>query len=391
MSGNGESILCLNSGSSSLKFAWYEVDAETERLAVRGEAERIGLDGGGLWVKDGGAKILSEADRDFADHRGALETVIGVLRQRGLDAPKAVGHRVVHGGADFTEPVLVTQDVVRRLRALIPFAPLHLPREIDVIESAGSHFEGIAQVACFDTAFHQTMPDKAKMLPIPASLFNEGVRRYGFHGLSCEYIVRALKAERSWRMVIAHLGNGCSLTAVKDGRSVDTTMSFTPAGGVMMGTRSGDIDPAVAVFLLREKGYDAARLDELVNDKSGLLGVSGISSDMRTLLELMQNSQDAAKAVELFCYLVVKQVAALAAVLGGIDVLVFTGGIGERAAPVRAKVCRGLEFLGARINEAKNQGHADIISTKESLFVVRVMETKEELMIARHSYALLHA
>jgi len=390
MSQTGNIVLSLNSGSSSLKFAFYRLDGRGQELLARGAAERIGLDDGLLRLTDSSGEILADEKQNFDDHQCAVRSVIETFRQTGVGRPRAVGHRVVHGGSDLVEPVLINQDILRRLKELIPFAPLHLPTEIQVIEAVEHHFGSVPQVACFDTAFHQTMPETAKRLPIPENISNQGVIRYGFHGLSCEYITSELKPSAQARTIIAHLGNGCSLTAVKGACSIDTTMGFTPAGGVMMGTRTGDLDPGVCLFLLRQKGYDASQLDDLVNDKSGLLGVSGISSDMKTLLESRAENPKAALAVELFCFQVRKAIGALAAVLGGLDTLVFTGGIGERAVSVRSEICQGLDFLGVSIDPEKNEEHTDVISLDSASCMVRVIQTKEELIIARHTYKLLN-
>jgi acetate kinase len=275
------------------------------------------------------------------------------------------------------------------LRKLVPFAPLHLPPELQGIEAVASRFPGLPQVACFDTAFHRRMPELAQRFPLPRELWEEGVRRYGFHGLSYEYILEALGTAAHGRTIIAHLGNGASMAAVRDGQPLDTTMGFTPAGGFMMGTRSGDLDPGIVLYLMNEKGYDARRLERLVNHEAGLLGVSGISPDMKTLLEQRESSPSAAQAVEMFCYQVRKQIGALTAVLGGLDLLVFTGGIGERAAPVRWEICRGLEYLGIAVDRERNHTHADPISTSGSRCTVRVIPTQEDLMIARHTRKLL--
>jgi acetate kinase len=389
MSQTGNIFLSLNSGSSSLKFAFYRLDGRADELLARGAAERIGLDGGRLRLTDSSGKILTDEKRDFDDHQHAVRSVIETLQRTGIGHPDAAGHRVVHGGSDLIEPVLINQDILRKLKELIPFAPLHLPTEIQVIEAVEHHFGDVPQVACFDTAFHRAMPETAKRLPIPEDISRQGVIRYGFHGLSCEYIVSELKPSAQARTVIAHLGNGCSLTAVKGSRSVDTTMGFTPAGGVMMGTRTGDLDPGVCLYLLRQKGYSASQLDDLVNDRSGLLGVSGLSSDMKTLLDAGAENPKAALAVELFCFQVRKAIGALAAVLGGLDTLVFTGGIGERAASVRSEICSGLDFLGVSLDPEKNEASADVISSDDASCFVRVMQTKEELIIARHTYKLL--
>jgi acetate kinase len=271
---------------------------------------------------------------------------------------------------------------------LIPFAPLHLPDEIAGIEAVTSHFSGLPQVACFDTAFHRSMPEVAQRFALPRALWDEGIRRYGFHGISYEYIMQALGANRPSRLIIAHLGNGASMAAVKDGSPLDTTMGFTPTGGFMMGTRSGDLDPGIILYLLSKRHFDARGLAELVNHQSGLLGVSGLS-DMKMLLERRAAEPDAAMAVQMFCYQLRKQIGAFAAALGGLDLLVFTGGIGERAAPVRWEACSGLEHLGVKLDRKRNDADADRISSDDCRCLVRVIPTNEDLMIARHTYQLI--
>jgi acetate kinase len=341
-------ILCLNSGSSSLKFALYRLGKAEEVRLAHGAVERIGLAGGHLWVQ-------------------------------GMD----------NGGPEHTAPERVDAPLLAELRRLVAFAPLHLPSAIQGIEAVAARFPGLPQVACFDTAFHRRMPEVAQRFPLPRDLWHEGVRRYGFHGLSYEHIVATLGAAAQGRLVIAHLGNGASLAAVLNGQPLDTTMGFTPTGGVMMGTRSGDLDPGVLIHLMQAKGYNAGQLDALVNHQAGLLGVSGLSPDMKTLLEQREREPHAAQAVELFCYQLRKHIGALAAVLGGLDTLVFTGGIGERAAPVRWEVCRGLAYLGIALDQEKNAMHAEVISTSGSDCTVRVIATNEDLMIARHTRTLL--
>jgi acetate kinase len=257
------------------------------------------------------------------------------------------------------------------------------------MEAVTARFPDLPQVACFDTAFHRRMPEVAQRLPLPRDLWQEGIRRYGFHGLSYEYIMATLSAAAQGRLIIAHLGNGASLAAVHRGQPVDTSMGLTPTGGIMMGTRSGDLDPGVLLHLMRAKDYDAGQLDELVNYQSGLLGVSSISPDMKTLLEQRGHEPHAAQAVDLFCYQLRKYIGALTAVLGGLDTLVFTGGIGERAAPVRWETCRGLRYLGIDLDAHQNALHAEVISTPQSACTVRVIPTNEDLMIARHTRTLL--
>ena len=382
-------ILCLNSGSSSLKFALYSLgDTQEERIAS-GAVEGIGLSGGRLWIRGKDNDQLVDVQGDFPDFTASAKGISAVARDLGFPSPVAAGHRVVHGGPNHSSSERVDSVLLAELRRLIPFAPLHMPSAIQGIEAVTARFPGMPQVACFDTAFHRPMPEVAQRFPLPRTFWDEGIRRYGFHGLSYEYIVATLGAAARGRLIIAHLGNGASLAAVRDGRPQDTTMGFTPTGGLMMGTRSGDLDPGVLLHLMREKGYDANRLDELVNNQAGLLAVSGISSDMRTLLEQRDHSPHAAQAVEMFCYQLRKHIGAMAAVLGGVDTLVFTGGIGENAAPVRFEVCSGLAYLGVSLDKGRNAAHAEIISSPESACSVRVIRTNEDLMIARHTRTLL--
>lgn len=382
-------ILCINSGSSSVKYALYHM-GETEELIAEGAAERIGLPGGWLWMKDGRGRRLIDSHTDFADHKEAVGAMFtAAIEGQHLPAPDGVGHRLVHGGPKHMAPEPVTPELMLTLRSLIPLAPLHLPVEIKGIDAVAAHYPGLRQVACFDTAFHRRMPQVAQRLPIARSFHHEGIHRYGFHGLSYEYIVSTLGKDMKGRLVIAHLGNGASMAALKDGRPMDTTMSFSALGGLMMGTRCGDLDPGILLYLMDEKGYDARQLEKLLDRHSGLVGVSGISSDMKTLLEQSAANPHAAQAVELFCYTARKYIGALSAVLGGLDTLVFTGGIGERAAPVRWMICRGLDYLGIRLDPANNDAHAGIASAKDSACTVRVIPTNEDLMIARHTRALL--
>jgi acetate kinase len=384
-------ILSFNSGSSSDKFALYRLSIDGEKLLAEGAAEGIGLGSGRLWIRDGKAKTLSDAKRSFPRSADALATLFDLIVRLRLPRPDAIGHRLVHGGPNHFAPERVTPEVIGQLRALIPFAPLHLPVEIDAIEAVAARFPDRPQVACFDTGFHRQMPEVARRFALPRALWNEGIWRYGFHGISYEYIMETLRPAAPARIVIAHLGNGASMAAVQNGRAVDTTMGFTPTGGFMMGTRSGDLDPGLIVYLINEKGYDGRRLERLVNHESGLLGVSAISYDVKTLLEKGAAEPNAALAIEMFCYQVRKQIGAMAAVLGGLDLLVFTGGIGERAAPVRSEVCRGLEHLGIAIDQQRNDAHADTISSAAAKCAVRVIPTNEDLMIARHTRRVIFA
>ena len=382
-------VLCLNSGSSSLKFALYDLNDGEARLAS-GAVEQIGTGSGRLWLRDAGDRLLEDSPGRFPGARAAVQAALGALAALGAATPAAVGHRVVHGGPDHDAPERVAPPLLAALRRLVPLAPIHLPGAIEVIEAVAERFPDLPQVACFDTAFHRRMPEVAQRLPLPRALWDLGLRRYGFHGLSYEYIVQSVGAAVLGRAVIAHLGNGASLAAVRDGRPLDTTMGFTPSGGFMMGTRSGDLDPGVLLFLLG-RGYDGAALERLVDHESGLLGVSGMTSDMKTLLEQRAHEPLAAEAVEMFCYQLRKYVGMMAAVLGGLDTLVFTGGIGERAAAVRWEVCRGLAHLGLRLDPGRNDAHQPVVSTSDSACTVRVIPTDEDLLVARHTRAVLES
>ena len=387
-------ILALNSGSSSLKFALYEFSSPNERpeerseerLIVRGEAENIGKGPGRLWLRGGEGNPIAEERCAIPDHQSALRIVLERLKRGNYAAPSAIGHRLVNGGANYRTPQKITPQLLGDLRDLIPLAPLHLPAEIKIVEAVSSEAPQIPQVACFDTAFHRSLPELAQRFALPRRFFDAGIRRYGFHGLSYEYVLRELgPAAKQRRVIIAHLGNGASLAAVKNGAPVDTSMGLTPTGGVVMGTRSGDLDPGILIYLLREKSYTAATLERLVDEESGLLGVSELTSDMKTLLDKRSSDARAEEAVAMFCRSVRKEIGAFAAVLGGVDLLVFTGGIGERAAAVRKEICRDLGHLGIDLDDAKNEAAEGVVSSERSACVVRVVATNEELMIARHT------
>ncbi len=387
----GSRILTINSGSSSLKFALFEMgDAETLRLV--GKLEGIGLGGSGRFAaRDGEGTSLVDESSQLDDHEAALSRLFAWLKDRPEHGElDAVGHRVVHGGSRHARPERITPEVMASLHELVPLAPDHLPQEIRAIEAVGRAYPDLPQVACFDTAFHRTMPAVAQAFGLPGDLAREGVFRYGFHGLSYEYIIGELRkqagpAAAGGRVIVAHLGNGASLAAILGGKSVDTTMGFTPAGGLVMSTRSGDLDPGILIYLLRHRGLDAEELDQVVNKRAGLLGVSGTSADMRELLQREDQDPHAADAVALFCRQARKFVGALAAVLGGLDTLVFTAGIGENAPPVRGRICEGLEFLGVRVDSERNRRNDAVISPDGAPVTVRVMGTDEERMIARHT------
>lgn len=382
-------ILCMNSGSSSLKFHVYRM-GDDEQVLLRGAVQDIAQEDGRLWFVDGDGRSIVQRPLGKIDHETAIEEALCELDRTGLPPLDAIGHRMVHGGPKHLAPELLTPGLLEDLRRHIPWAPLHLPASLMVVAVLSAHYPDLPQVACFDTSFHAGMPEVARRLPLPTSFHEEGIRRYGFHGLSYEYILGALGDEGVGRLVMAHLGNGASMVACLDGRPLDTTMGMTPLGGFMMGTRTGDLDPGVPLYLVRERGYDDKSLERLLDKGSGLKGVSGLSGDMQTLLESRDTHQGAALAVEMFCYQARKTVGALAAVLGGLDTLVFTGGIGEHAAPVRAEICGGLKHLGLELDQVQNDAHAAIISTAQSTCVVRVMHTSEDLTIARHTCALVY-
>ena len=319
-------VLCVNAGSSSLEIAIYDIAPGCESCLVEGEAEGVGLRNGRLRVRRDEHPL--DEERPFPQIADAVEAMLDVLGPETLVPIRAVGHRVGHGGPDHDAPSRVHAALVAELRALVAWAQLHQPGALDAIDAVGRRLPGIPQVACFDTAFHRRLPELAQRLPLPEWLWETGVRRYGFHGLSFESVVSSLGPDLAPRTVIAHLGSGASLVALRDGQPVETTMGFTPAGGIMMSTRSGDLDPGALLYLLRERGFDAERLDLLVSQEAGLLGVSGQTSDMRTLLAQRERDPRANLAVSLFCRGVRKAIGSLAAVLGGLELLVFTGAIG---------------------------------------------------------------
>jgi acetate kinase len=363
-----DTILSVNSGSSSLKVAVFEGSAHdpTERARLE------------LPVRPG--EIEAALDRSLTE-----------LRDQGLPSPSAIGHRVVHGGPHHAGPILIDDGVLAELQGLVPFAPLHQPASIVGIEWMREQCPSVPQVACFDTAFHRRMPEAAQRLPVPRDLWSAGIRRYGFHGLAYESVVDTLGDELGERAVLAHLGSGASMTAVLDGVSVDTTMGLTPTGGLVMSTRTGDLDPGVAIRLLREPGFDADRLESLFDGGSGLLALSATTGDMKTLLDRGSSDAAAALAVEVFCRQARKHVGALVTVLGGIDTLVFSGGIGERSATIRAEICGGLEHLGVRLDAERNARDEPLISENGSPCSVRVVRADEERVIARHTAALVRS
>lgn len=362
--------LAINAGSSSLKVALFSLEAEPQ-LVVRET-----IDGAGLSAVP---RLLEWIDAQTSH----LSLV-------------AIGHRIVHGGPKLSEPQLVTTALLDDLRQLIPFAPNHLPDEIGLIQALERRRPAISQIACFDTAFHHTLPEIARRLPIPAIYEAQGVRRYGFHGLSYAYLVSELRrmagAEAAaGRTVFAHLGNGSSLAAVHQGQSIDTTMGLTPMGGVVMSTRSGDLDPGVVTYVARHQRLSPDQVEDLFSHRAGLLGISDTSGDMRTLLEREATDPRCRLAVDIYAYAVKKAIGAFAAALGGLDTLAFSGGVGEHAPVVRARICEGLAFLGVQLDMQRNAGNEPVISSSDARVIVRVIPTDEELMIARAVYTLLRA
>jgi len=383
-------VLTINGGSSSIKFALFETNAnDTPRRILGGELERIGTAQANLAVKGPNAKDNFSGRVQAADHAAAVGALMDWIEDHsGREALAGVGHRVVHGGPKYSQPQKVTAEMVEALRQLSPFDPEHLPLEIELLEAFGKRHPGLPQVACFDTAFHHSMPRVATILPIPRRYEAAGVRRYGFHGLSYEFLMADLArlgdpAATKGRVILAHLGAGASLAAVRDGKSIDTSMSFTPTAGLVMGTRSGDLDPGLVSYLARTEQMSAAKFEKMVTQESGLLGVSETSSDMRDLINLETKNVRAAEAVALFCYQAKKWIGSFAAALGGLDTLVFAGGIGENAPTVRALICEGLDFLGIEMDADRNAGSNGVISSANSRVMVRVIHTEEEIVIVR--------
>ncbi len=385
----GIQVLVLNSGSSSLKFGVFETGPGCIDALVTGEATAIGTDGG-FNAKDAAGREISEHTR-FEDHRHVISRLLRLLGDWNLPPPAAVGHRIVHGGPKLGQHCVIDRRVLEILKSAIAFAPLHIPEALSLIRAATDLFPDLPQVACFDTSFHRSMPDIARTLPIPRALEADGIHRYGFHGLSCESIVAQLGAALPERLVIAHLGNGASITAVKGGRSMDTSMGLTPTGGVMMGTRSGDLDPGVVLYLLREKKMDVAALEGLLDLQSGLLGVSGVGSDMRALQAVALVDPDARLAIDMFGYQVRKAIAGMTAVMGGVDGLVFTGGIGQNDSSLRAAICQGLDWMGVALDPAYNRSGSGSIQSLASRCTVAVLPSQEDEQIAWHTHALVRS
>lgn len=385
-----KSILVINTGSSSLKFGLYEERNGEERLLLDGLADGIGRPAGTIELKDADRRVLRSESRSFKSEADALDHAARWLTELSANKPSAIGHRIVHGGPRLLTHQRITPSVLEELRTCIHFAPIHIPVALQLIERTERSYPGIRQFACFDTAFHKDLPETASRFPLPRSLFDEGIRRYGFHGLSYESIVYQLGRGLPSRTVMAHLGNGASLAAVKEGKSVDTSMGLTPTGGIPMATRSGDLDPGVLLYLLRAKQMKVDSLEKLLNKSSGLTALSGGTADMRTLEAAAEKGdQPAQLAIEVFCTSIRKVIAGYTAVLGGLDMLVFAGGIGEHSARVRADVCHELGFLGISIDDASNRSHGGEISSVDSKVRIRIVPSQEDFQIARHCRALM--
>jgi acetate kinase len=381
-------ILTINGGSSSIKFALFEAGDSLRRI-LEGAIDRIGLPEAILHVKGSGQADNFSQPVTAPDHTTAVGTLMDWIENRiGPEGLTAVGHRVVHGGPKYSDPTLITKEMIEELQQLSAFDPEHLPEEILLTGAFHHRFPHLPQVACFDTAFHHDLPRVAQMLPIPRRYEAQGLRRYGFHGLSYSFLMGELarlagREAAQGRIILAHLGNGASLAAVRDGKPVDTSMGFTPASGLPMSTRSGDLDPGLVWYLARTQKMSAKQFNEMINFESGLRGVSVTSSDMHDLLDRETQDIRAAEAIALFCYHVKKWIGAFAAALGGLDTLVFAGGIGENASIIRSRICGGLEFLGIDINEKKNLVNDGVISSNNSRVKARIIHTDEEWMIAK--------
>ena len=380
-------ILTINGGSSSIKFSLYRIDEPLKQL-FSGEIENIGTKKSILNFNNNKDQQKNSFDIEAADHDEAANHLIDWLeKQEQFDSVKAIGHRIVHG-MKHTQPELVTDDLLNELKKISAFDPEHLPEEIKLIEVFKKRYPELKQIACFDTSFHTSMPVVAKLLTIPRRYYEMGIQRYGFHGLSYAYLMEELKRvageeTAKGKIILAHLGSGASLAAVKDGKSVDTSMGFTPTSGLPMGTRTGDLDPGVAWYLMQHEKLTPKEFNHLINQESGLLGISETNSDMRKLTKIEDTDNRAKEAIELFCYQTKKWIGSFVAALGGVDILVFSGGIGEHSPEVRSKICDGLEFLGIELDEIKNMNNEPVISTEISKVKVRVIKTNEELMIAK--------
>jgi acetate kinase len=387
-------IVTVNAGSSSIKLALFTA-GDTPKQVLAARVENIGQSSTSLVVDNETTSGSNTTPVAATSHIAGAQILIDWLKRQTPEVTiAAIGHRVVHGGPKYYKPQIINSQMLADLRELKPFDPEHLPVEIQLIEEFQKLFPHAKQVACFDTAFHRSLPTQARLLPIPRHFETKGIRRYGFHGLSYAFILEELRrvegrAAANGKVIIAHLGSGASLAALRDGKSIDTTMGMTPASGIPMSTRSGDLDPGMALYLSRSEGYNAEQFNNMVNFKSGLLGISETTADMKKLLEIEADDERAKDAIDIFCYQVKKSIGGLAAGLGGLNTLVFTGGMGEDAPKIRKRVCENLEFLGVTLDTARNQKNARLISTDGSRVGVHVIHTDEAMTIAREIVKLV--
>ncbi|MEO6868260.1 MAG: acetate/propionate family kinase [Ginsengibacter sp.] len=384
---NENFILTINGGSSSIKFSLYRIKESLEQL-YNGEIENIGIGKATLSFKNTVDQQKKSLGFEAANHEQAANHLIEWLeKQKNFSSVLAIGHRIVHG-MQHTQPEIITDNLLNELKKISAFDPDHLPEEIKLINVFKSRYPQLKQIACFDTSFHTSMPVVAKLLSIPRRYYERGIQRYGFHGLSYAYLMEELtrldgEEKAKGNIILAHLGSGASLAAVKDGKSMDTSMGFTPTSGLPMSTRTGDLDPGAAWYLMQDENLTPKKFSHLINHESGLLGISETYSDMRELMKIEDKDSRAKEAIELFCYQTKKWIGAFAAALGSVDVLVFSGGIGEHSPKVRSKICDNLSFLGIELDETKNMNDEPVISTGTGKVTVRVIKTNEELMIAK--------
>jgi len=384
-------LLTINGGSSSVKFSIYGL--ESLELQLSGAVDHIGMEHGHIEISGSNYPTYKDDSSAYENIAEAVKAVTNWLKDNSEQFPiAAIGHRLVQGGPEHRQPEAVTNDLLKDLEQFVYLAPNHLPDEIKTIKTFQQAFPNIPQVACFDTAFHRDMPDWAKYYPLDPAYRDRGLMRYGFHGLSYEYILQKLTKDApsiaSKKIIIAHLGNGASMAAVKNGMSVDTTMGISPTGGLVMSTRSGDLDPGVLLFLLKQEKFSPTQLDELLSKHAGLKAIAGVG-DVQALLKAEPHDNKAAEALTVFCYHTKKFIGALATAMGGLDLLVFTGGIGEHSAVIRERVCQNMEFMGIKLSKKLNKNHAECISKKASKVAIKVLRTNEELMIAQHTQKIL--
>jgi acetate kinase len=390
--------ITINGGSSSVKFSVCEPPKKGERFPKKllsGSIDKIGGTQATLKAKGQDGVLVVDQNLDATNHRDASEALIGWLKDRlGTDQVKGIGHRVVLGGFKLTEHQLITDEVIKELKATVPLDPAHLPREIALIERFRNEFPDTPQIACFDTAFHRDLPRIAQLMPIPRKFDRAGVRRFGFHGLSYTFLLEELRRQAGYqvadgKLILAHLGSGASMAAIQSGKPIDTTMGFTPTAGLVMGTRPGDLDPGLLLYLVQEAKMSTEELDDFINHQCGLIGISETTSDVEELLKAELEDLRAKEALDLFCYQATKWIGAYAAALGGLETLVFSGGIGEHSPEIRSRICRGLRFLGVQLDESQNHSSEGTISSSQSRIVVRVIPTDEEAIIAQTVYQLV--